>query len=118
MKLLNVMQALFLTVIISLPVFVVAEPLETPIEKLISELAEKPEHHQAIAAYYHQKAEAAKKELAEHRAMRPSYKAFSKDKALTMSMTAHCDRLISASEAIVKEYESLAKEHEEAVKKQ
>lgn len=117
MKRLNVVSALLLTAIISLPVFVVAEPLETPIEKLISELAEKPEHHQAIAAYYHQKAEEAKKALAEHRAMKPSYKSFSKDKTLTTAMTTHCDRLISASEVMVKEYESLAKEHEDAAKK-
>ncbi len=115
MKSTNIKSALFLAVVLTLPTFAVAATVETPIEKLISELADKPEQHQAVATYYREKAAAAKKDLAEHEAMKPAYKAFSKD-TTSVKMQSHCDRMIQADKTLIKEYESLAEMHEAASK--
>ncbi len=74
MKTSSVLSALVLSAALTFPVLVVAaEPNPTPIEKLISEMADKPDQHHAIAQYYKDKIVAAKKDLAEHTNMRKAY---------------------------------------------
>lgn len=89
-----------------------ADATQTPIEKLISEMADKPEQHQAISQYYKDKAEAAKKELAQHEQMRKAYAvAYNKNQPAADSMRKHCDNLVKLNESLVKEYEAMAAEH-------
>jgi len=119
MKLVNLISTLMLTSLLSLPIMTLAEASQTPIERLVEELAEKPEHHVAIARYYRDKAAEAQKELAHHRAMRKAYESSSfnpKNPTNPISMLAHCDRLISQYEVAVTEYEQLAAEHEKMAK--
>jgi hypothetical protein len=87
------------------------------IEKLISEMADKPEHHHAIAQYYLDKAEVTKKDMLKHQNIRANYGGYGKNQYAAESMKKHCDRLIKADELMIKEYEDLAKEHEASAKK-
>ena len=57
MKFNSVIRSVVLGVLVSLPVTVMAETDHMAIEKMVSEMAEKPQHHQAIADYYKGKAE-------------------------------------------------------------
>lgn len=107
------LPVVFFAFLSSATITVVAETEVQPIEKLVSELAEKPEQHAAVAKYYQEKAEEAKKEAAHHREMKKGYYTFNpKSPGAASSMQAHCDKLISAYETQVKEYEQLAAEHE------
>jgi len=119
MKRIPLISALVMTTVLSLPTITLAEVSQTPIERLVEELANKPEHHAAIARYYQEKALEAQKELEHHRAMKKAYSTGSfnpKNPVNTRSMEAHCDRLISHYEAAVKEYEQLAAEHQKLAK--
>ncbi len=121
MRKLSVLSAFILSasLLASPAVVLAADAGATPIEKLVSELAEKPEHHQAIAQYYKDKAEAAKKELAQHQQMRKSYMVgYGKNQFASDGMRKHCDNLVKLHESLVKEYEAMAAEHDAfAVKK-
>lgn len=121
MKKLSVLAAFILsTSLLALPAIVVAaDASSAPIEKLISELATKPEHHHSIANYYKDTIEEIKKDLALHREMRNAYKVgYGKNQLATEGMQKHCDKLISNYESTIKEYEAMAAEHEaSAVKK-
>lgn len=120
MKKIAVLSALTLSIsLLALPATVMAaDASATPIEKLVSELAEKPEHHQAVAQYYKDKADAKQKELEQHQKMRKSYFGSGKNQQATDSMLKHCDNLVKLDESLVKEYKAMAAEHETmAVKK-
>ncbi len=113
MKTSSILSALALCMSLSFPALVVAETNHAPIEKLISEMAEKPEHHHSIAHYYKDKIEQTKKDLAHHREMRKAYKVgYGKNQLATEGMQKHCDKLISNYESTIKEYEAMAAEHE------
>jgi len=121
MKISSVLSALVLGAALTFPVLVVvaAEPNPTPIEKLITEMADRPDQHHAIAQYYQDKIVEAKKDLAVHTKMREAYQGGSDKNKTTMDgMKKHCDKLISNAESTIKEYEAMAAEHEAmAVKK-
>lgn len=117
MKRVKLSSVLMMTMMLSLPTITLAEVANTPIERLIEELADKPQHHQAIAQYYREKAAEARKEMEHHRKMKNSYVSFNpKNPGNPVAMQAHCDKLISAYEAAAKEYDLLAKEHDDAAK--
>jgi flagellar biosynthesis/type III secretory pathway protein FliH len=114
MKTLPVFSAFLLSTALLLPVFSIADDtVSTPIEKLISEIADKPEQHQAIANYYKEKIAEANKELAMHIKMRKAYEVgYVKNQDAVVSMRNHCDKLISNVESNIKEYEALVAKHE------
>lgn len=97
-----------------MPAFAIAaDTNSTPIEKLISEMADKPEQHQAIANYYKDKILEEKKDLAMHIKMRKAYEVGSyRNQTVMAGMGNHCDKLISNAESNIKEYEALAAAHE------
>lgn len=88
-----------------------AEPSE-PLEKLVSELADKPEQHTAIAHYYQEKAAAARKEAAEHKRMGNMPIGHSQSALAQKDWRTHCEKLSASLEATAKEYDALAKLHE------
>ncbi len=113
MKKISYILALIFSALIFLPVTVVADTNNQPIEKLISELADKPEQHAAVAKYYNEKAEEAKKSVERHKAIKSSYVLFNnKNPSGFASMISHCDKLINAYETEAEEYEQMAAEHE------
>jgi flagellar biosynthesis/type III secretory pathway protein FliH len=120
MKISSVLSALVLGAALTFPVIVVAsEPNHAPIEKLITEMADKPDQHHAIAHYYKDKIVEAKKDLAEHTKMRKAYEVgYAKNQTAMEGMRKHCDKLISNAESNIKEYEAMTAEHDAgAVKK-
>lgn len=114
MKKSSVFSAFILSTALLMPAFAIAaETHSTPIEKLISEIADKPEQHQAIANYYKDKIIEEKKDLAKHIKMRKAYQVgHVKNQAGMAGMRKHCDKLISNTESNIKAYEALAAEHE------
>lgn len=103
-----------------MPAFAIAaDTNSTPIEKLILEMADKPEQHQAIANYYKDKIVEEKSDLAMHIKMREAYEVgHVKNQTAMAGMRSHCDKLISNAESNIKEYEALAAAHEAiAIKK-
>ncbi|MGE0372834.1 MAG: hypothetical protein AB7Q01_13190 [Gammaproteobacteria bacterium] len=92
------------------------QPTEEPIIKLLNDIADKPENHLAIAAYYRTLAGDALAESEKHKAMRNTYRhnhqAFKSGAATGQSLARHCDRLIKLQEETAAEYEELAKLHE------
>lgn len=92
------------------------QPAEEPIVKLLNDIADKPENHLAIAAYYRTLAGEALAEAEKHKAMRNTYRhnhqKFKTGVGTGQSMARHCDRLIKLQEETATEYEDLAKLHE------
>ncbi len=120
MKTSSLLSGLVLGAALIFPALVVAaEPNPTPIENLISEMADKPDQHHAISHYYKDKIEDTKKELATHTKMRKAYLVgYGKNQFAADGMRKHCEKLISNDESTIKEYEAMAEEHEAtAVKK-
>ena len=87
---------------------------EAVIEVLI-ESASTPAQHQALASYFKSKAEAAKKEAAEHRAMARTYGA--QKATIAAAQMEHCNKLATLSDSQAAEYDQLAVTHEAAAKK-
>lgn len=118
MKMFNVLCGLLLSAVVSLPIYVQAatETKESSIEQLVSELAEKPEHHKALAQYYKEKSDEAKKELDQHQAMKKAYFGSSKMPGTVNAMQSHCEQLIKSDELAIKAYNAMAAEHEKAAK--
>lgn len=100
---------------VAVPVYA-QQPTEEPIVKLLNDMADKPEHHLAIAVYYRTLAAEALTEAQKHEAMRGTYRhnhqQFKSGAPARRSMTRHCDRLIELHRETAKEYEELAKLHE------
>ncbi len=117
MKRFNLVSTVLMTTMLTLPAITLAEVNQEPIERLIEELADKPEHHKAIVQYYRDKAAEARKEMEHHRKMKNSYVSFNpKNPGNPVAMQAHCEKLASTYEAAAKEYEMLAAEHEKMAK--
>lgn len=91
-----------------------SESVTTPLEKLVSELAEKPEQHAAIANYYKDKAAKAREEAAEHKKMASTRVGHSKSPLTQQNWENHCKKLSSTLEEAAKEYDELAKLHSES----
>jgi hypothetical protein len=87
----------------------------TPLEELVSRMADTPEEHQAVADYFRGKAEAARAEAESHQRMGKSYTGASKLRDREQ-MKQHCDAIAKAQGAIADEYEALAKLHEAEAK--
>jgi len=85
------------------------------LEQLVVEMATTPEEHAALARYYHAKAEEARAEMRSHEGMGRSYgggKIIQKQQ-----MKRHCQNISEKYSVIAKDYDALAKLHEEEAKK-
>jgi hypothetical protein len=84
------------------------------LEQVLVESASTPKDHAALAHYYEGKAAHARKEAESHRAMAKTYAG---TKAVQVAaMKEHCDKLAAAADTEAKEYEGLAKAHQEMAK--
>lgn len=91
-----------------------AQPDHTSVLELVGEMADKPEHHQAIAEHYKSMAENARSEAEQHDKMRNSYKhshAKLKGQPASKSTDRHCKRLVELNQSLAKEYDALAELH-------
>jgi hypothetical protein len=82
------------------------------LEALIPQMATTPEQHKAVASYYRSEASAASAEAERHRQMGKSYSQgnYTRKKA----MQEHCEKLSASYDALAKQYDELALEHEQA----
>ena len=80
-----------------------AQPDHTAVLKLVEEIAEAPEHHEAIAEYYQSMADNAKSEAEKHEKMQNAYK------------HSHAKMKVELNQSLAKEYEALAELHKNAV---
>jgi hypothetical protein len=106
---------LLLTVVMVCPALSVSAAEDKMLEELLIEQATTPEQHQAIARYYRAKADAARKEVENHRTMRSAYAAGKY--AEQRKFQEHCDQLIAHYEAAAKEFDTLATMHQSAAQK-
>lgn len=112
----QVIRALFLVSTIAFSgAAALAQPADHGLEEVLIESASTPAQHQALAKHFKAKAEAARKEAENHRAMAKTYTGTK----LTMreAMTKHCADLAASYDAQAKAYDAMAAAHEEAAKK-
>ena len=84
------------------------------LEELVVEMAHTKAEHQALAKYYTEKAADARKLASRHQSMGRAYlggKGMNKQ-----AFTGHCKRIAEQQEAMAKEYDALAKLHEDEAK--
>src|SRR5512145_1157308 len=84
------------------------------LEELVVEMAHTKAEHQALAKYYTEKATDARKLASRHQSMGRAYlggKGMNKQ-----ALTSHCKRIAEQQEAMAKEFDALAKLHEEEAK--
>lgn len=93
-----------------------SETAETSLEKLVSELADKPEQHDKVGQYYAEKAAKAREEAAEHKRMASMPIGHSKDGLRQLNWENHCKKLSTSLEEVAKEYDELARLHSESAK--
>jgi ABC-type transporter MlaC component len=96
------------------PSFAAAQDEDASIEQLVVEMAHTKAEHQALAKFYAEKADEARKLASRHQGMARAYlggKGMGKQ-----PMTSHCKRIAEQQEAIAKEYDALAKLHEDEAK--
>jgi hypothetical protein len=99
-----------------LPGYVLAdERAESALEQVLIESASTPKEHEALAKYYHEKAEAAHDMAKEHKKMGAAYGGGKM--AAAQAQKQHCDKLAESYEAAAKEYEAMSKEHESLAEK-
>ena len=97
------------------PGFASAQDDNASLEELVAETADTKAEHQALAKYYGEKAAEARKLGHRHQSMGRAYlggKSMNKQ-----AYTTHCKRISEQPEAMAKEYDALAKLHEEEAKK-
>lgn len=117
MKKSTLFSAIVLSAALMSPALVIAETGSASIETLISEMAEKPAQHQAIANYFKEKIAESRKELAVHKKMRKAYEVGHPNNRSMSGMRKHCDKLIKNTESNIKAYEALVAEHEAVASK-
>jgi hypothetical protein len=107
--------ALLLGALALAPGFALAQEDSGSLEELVVETADTKTEHQALAKYYGEKAAEARKLGHRHQSMGRAYlggKGMNKQ-----AFTSHCKRISEQQEAMAKEYDALAKLHEEEAKK-
>jgi hypothetical protein len=104
---------LALTFALYAPPAVAAE--DRDLEEVMVETASTPAQHEALAAHFEKRAEAARREAARHRAMGKHY-AGGRMARSPQPPSTHCTNLADMYEAQAKEYEALAALHEAEAK--
>ena len=84
------------------------------LEELVSTMAHTPEAHQALANFFRDKARKARAEEHVHRRMSSS-PGNGKPPEI-QRIREHCDRIVKAQASLAKEYEGLARVHDEMAK--
>jgi hypothetical protein len=87
---------------------------DSSLEQLVVEMAHTKTEHQALAKFYTEKAADARKLASRHQSMARAYlggKGMNKQ-----ALTTHCKRIAEQQEAMAKEYDALAKLHEDEAK--
>jgi hypothetical protein len=92
---------------------IAAEAKATPsIEALAEQAASTPAQHEALAAYYRGKADAARAEAERHKEMAVSFPSKG-----ASGMQAHCQALTDAAQKSAAAYDAMAAIHDETAKK-
>lgn len=115
MKPFNVVFAFFIAAVLAAPFQAHAQTEEAPIIELLNSMADKPEQHQAIAAYYRKMASKARAEVSFHENMKGTYRhshARLKGQPAGRATEKHCNRMIDLQQSMAEEYEALAELHE------
>ena len=97
------------------PVFANAEEDTGSLEQLVAGTAHTKAEHQALAKYYTEQAADARALAKRHQAMHRAY--VGSKSGNKQAFEDHCDQISKHQEAIAKEYDGLAKLHEEEAKK-
>ena len=97
------------------PVFASAEEETQSLEQLVAGTAHTKAEHQALANYYTEKAAEARALAKRHQMMHRAY--VGSKSGNKQAFEDHCDRISKHQEEIAKEYDGLAKLHEEEAKK-
>ncbi len=111
----NLVMALLLGTLAFAPGLATAQEEGASLEEVVAEMADTKAGHQALANYYTEKAGAARKLAARHHSMHRAYlggKGMNKQ-----AFVNHCKRIAEQQEAMAKEYDALAKLHEDEAKK-
>jgi hypothetical protein len=98
-----------------MPAPTVSAAADSSLEALIPQLVTTPEGHKAVANYYRGKAADATAEANRHREMAKNYA--ESNYTRKKMMEEHCGRLVSEYDALAKQYQDMANEHEEMAKK-
>jgi hypothetical protein len=86
----------------------------TSLEELVSSMADTAEEHKAVADYFRSKAKSARGEEESHRRMGRGYSSGKPPEI--QKMKEHCDRIAESQASIAKEYEELARLHDDVAK--
>ena len=85
------------------------------LEETMVESASTPAQHQALADYFHEKAEAARHAAARHRSMAKRYEGGRMARSPSLPST-HCTKLAKSFDEQATEYDALASAHEAEAK--
>jgi hypothetical protein len=86
------------------------------LEQSMIETASTPAQHQALAAHFHARAEAARREATRHRAMGKAYASGGRMARSPQPPSTHCNKLADTFDAQATEYDALAAAHEAEAK--
>jgi len=107
--------ALLLGALALAPSFAGAQEDSGSLEQLLAGTAHTKAEHQALAKYYAEAAADARALASRHQAMGRAY--LGSKGANTKTLQSHCQKITEQQEATAKEYDALAKLHEEEAKK-
>lgn len=86
---------------------------EPPPAETLAGSAKTPEQHRAVAAYYEERASAARRDANVHHQMELSYSHW----ITAQEMVKHCRELVASDKRIAREYDALARAHIAAAEK-
>jgi hypothetical protein len=86
----------------------------TSLEELVSQMANTPDEHKAVADYFRSRAEQARAEANVHKRMGKNYGGTKI--AAAAQMKQHCEQIAEAQETVAKQYEELAQLHDAEAK--
>jgi len=96
------------------PGFANAQQDSGSLEQLVAETADTKAEHQALVKYYVEQAANARALANRHKAMERAY--LGSKSGNKLPMTNHCKRIAEQQEAMAKEFDALAKLHEDEAK--
>ena len=97
------------------PSFASAQEDSGSLEQLLAGTADTKAEHQALAKYYDEQAAEARVMARRHQAIGRAY--VGSKGANTQTLQRHCQKIAEQQEAMAKEYDALAKLHEDEAKK-
>jgi len=107
--------ALLIGILALAPGMATAQKESHSMEQMISEMADTPADHAALAKHYRAKAVDARAEAAQHEKMGRTYNS-GKDMQ-RLQMKKHCDKITADLTSMANEYDALAKLHDDGARK-